>query len=781
MRLPLVLVALGLILYHTIYLVAFVPMEDVDFGWRLADNVSVVTDVPASSPTAPFLQPGDVLLAIDGRAVTWTIWQPLYMPRQPAYTYTVQRGAQTLSYTIPVVPASFSLVVERLTSGVVALLVWLVAAAVLLLATPQNEDAWLLGLTTLGVAVVLAASEAALYGVPGAWLSSFPFLPLVAVSLAHLALLPRREPRLLRAERPFHLLYAGALLLSVFAVIELVVLNPRGLSLGQLTGVSLYELLYLCLAVGGVTHLVILGWRFWRMAPSYQRRQLAIVLTFTAVALLPGVFLTIIPRLLLDAPLLPWDLSIALLTLIPAGYAFVIYRRNYLGLDIFATRSLTYLLVALLLLAAHAFITYLLRQRPGLAALEPLPGALLLLPVFMAVPGSAARIRSSLEAIVYGAELASSSGHLQTITAALAADPHPATLGNVMRDVAAQLQVRQMALLLAEQPGRLVCIDQARLGEPVAVLPATALAPFGVDVTVRRWTGEEEGHPLLARYDWITTVAPLALGEAIIGALCLGPPVPDGYLNARQIGYVGQVAGVMAVAAEAMRLFDASRAMSRELLRVRDVERMQLAAQIHDEPLQSVSLAAGRLNQLAAQTAALAPDAAANLAALSREMQHTSRQLRDICAGLHPPLLKQGGQWAVKEVVYQFRDKARWDVHLDVRVGPEVYIPQAATVAIYYILHEALNNVYKHAWATAVWVCLSYEKERLSLVIADNGCHADRAAWSLPALVRARHFGIVGMHEWARLAGGALRITRREGEGTAVTLHIPFTPHDSLA
>jgi signal transduction histidine kinase len=162
-------------------------------------------------------------------------------------------------------------------------------------------------------------------------------------------------------------------------------------------------------------------------------------------------------------------------------------------------------------------------------------------------------------------------------------------------------------------------------------------------------------------------------------------------------------------------------------------------------------------------------------------MQHTSRQLRDICAGLHPPLLKQGAQWAVKEVVYLFRDKARWDVHLDVRVGPEVYIPQAATVAIYYILHEALNNVYKHARATAVWVCLSYEKERLSLVIADNGCHADRAAWSLPALVRARHFGIVGMHEWAGLVGGTLHITGREGGGTAVTLHIPFTPGDLLA
>lgn len=785
MRLPLVLVTLSLILYHTIYLVAFVPMGDVDFGWRLVDNALVVTNVPADSPAASALQPGDIIQAIDDQPVTWTIWQPLYTPQQSSYRYTVRRDTEFLSYVIPVVPISFPLVVERLTSGLVAFLVWLVAAVVLLLATPQNEDAWLLGLTTLGVAVVLAASEAALYGVPGAWLSSFPFLPLVAVSLAHLALLPRCGARSLRAERPFHILYIGALLLGVLAVVELVVGNPHGLGLSQLTGVSLYEVLYVCLTVGGVTHLAILGWRFWPMSPGYQRRQLAIVLTFTAVALLPGVFLTIIPRLLLDAPLLPWDFSIALLTLIPAGYAFVIYRRNYLGLDVFATRSLTYLLVALLLISAHTAITYLLRQKPALVALEPLPGALLLLPVLMAVPGSAARIRNALEAVVYGAPT-TSFGYLQAITAALAADPHPSTLGKVMRDVAAQLQVRQMALLLAEPSDRLVCIDQARLSEPIAALSTAALAPFGLNVTTRRWIDQEVSHPLLARHNWVAAVAPLSLSDTIIGVLCFGPPVPDGFFNARQIAYVGQVVDVLAVAAEAMRLFDASRAMSRELLRVQDVERMQLAAQIHDGPLQSVSLAAGRLNQLAEQVATTASTTAAQLPAaelsdLSHEMQYTSRQLRDICAGLHPPLLKQGAQWAVKEVVYQFRDKTRWDVNLNVAVGLQVHIPQAATVAIYYILNEALNNVYKHARATAVWVSLSCEGECLSLVVTDNGCHTDMATWSLSALLRAGHFGIVGMHEWARLASGTLCITKREHLGTVVILRIPFTPHDSLA
>ncbi|MCP5101687.1 MAG: hypothetical protein GY943_39600 [Chloroflexi bacterium] len=40
-------------------------------------------------------------------------------------------------------------------------------------------------------------------------------------------------------------------------------------------------------------------------------------------------------------------------------------------------------------------------------------------------------------------------------------------------------------------------------------------------------------------------------------------------------------------------------------------------------------------------------------------------------------------------------------------------------------------------------------------------------------LLRAHHFGIVGMHEWAKLVQGNLSINQHDDGGTAVTLEIP--------
>ena len=88
----------------------------------------------------------------------------------------------------------------------------------------------------------------------------------------------------------------------------------------------------------------------------------------------------------------------------------------------------------------------------------------------------------------------------------------------------------------------------------------------------------------------------------------------------------------------------------------------------------------------------------------------------------------------------------------------DLYIPRQATVALYYVLIEALNNVQKHAGATAVSISLAYQDAHLFLTVADDGKYADTTFWSLSALVRAGHFGLAGMYEWASLAGGNLHL-----------------------
>ena len=771
-RIPVTVIALGLILYYTIYLTLFVPLYDIYFSWG-RDNVAVVTAVPEYSTAAPYLQTGDKILEADGRPMHWKLWQPQYEPGKVAYEHTVQRGDRLFTVFIPVAEPSLKLIRERVTIGAVSLIAWLIGSLIVLFATPQNHDAWQLGLTILGGAVVLAASEASLYGVPGAWLTTYPFLPLVSVALMQMAVLPRGDLPSRRERTLFGALYIGGGISGLVALFEILYLNPHHNSLLRLTGISLYELLYLWFEVGGLAYLFILTWRYVRMPDSYLRRQILIILTFTAVALLPAILLTILPRLLFDAPLLHWVISILLLTLIPAGYGFVIYRKNYLGLDIFATNTLTYLLISLMLFSAYSLIYYFVQSQTSLTTLEPLSGSLLLLPVLMITPFAGRQIQVKVEKIIYGAPPTEQKNSLQAITSTLAADPQMGTLKQTLQKVAVILQVRRMALLLVDRQDQMVCVQQLRVETKIEPISQKEYAFLPAGILIRHQKGIH--HLLFARYDWVDYIAPLAISERIVGILLIGRPVPDGYLHTKQIAFLRQVADIIAVATEAMRLFESSREMSRKLLRVRDEERRHLASQIHDEPLQDISMIANELGRLAnGVNANKVTQLGEPLHKQRQALQTTADQLRNICGGLYPAELKQGAQLAVREMVYVQREKTGLDIAITVDVSHELVIPRLTTVSIYYILKEALNNVHKHAHATAVWVHLGYQDGQLVLSIADNGRHQSIASQPLSALLRAHHFGVAGMHEWAGLVDGHLTISERESGGTAVTLTIPF-------
>ena len=363
-RLPLILGALALILFHTIYLVFFVPTDHIDYEWQEDNIFLIVTQIPPDAPSASQLQLGDVILAIDDLPATRHIWKPLYTPGKSTYVYTIKRGADIFTKNIIVSTPDVEETVFRLVSGVVGLLMWLLATLVILFATPQNDAAWQLGLTTLGLAVILSASEAAQYGVPVSWISSYPFMPLISVALAQIAVLPHSGENTDRRRKPFRFFYFLAFLIGILALIELIILYPKNISLSTYSVLSFYELIYLCLGIGGAAHLIILFWRFLYIPSSYFRQQSGIVLIITASALLPGLFLTIFPLLLFNKTVLPWNLSIAFLVLIPAGYGFVIYRRNYLELDIFATKTLTHLIVALTLVISFSLGELIIEDIP---------------------------------------------------------------------------------------------------------------------------------------------------------------------------------------------------------------------------------------------------------------------------------------------------------------------------------------------------------------------------------------------------------------------------------
>ena len=81
---------------------------------------------------------------------------------------------------------------------------------------------------------------------------------------------------------------------------------------------------------------------------------------------------------------------------------------------------------------------------------------------------------------------------------------------------------------------------------------------------------------------------------------------------------------------------------------------------------------------------------------------------------------------------------------------------------------EGLANVARHAQATEVDVLIAVENKQLHIQICDNGHGFDPSANTA-----AGHYGLLGLRERARLAGGKLTIESAPGKGTTLSMNLP--------
>jgi two-component system sensor histidine kinase UhpB len=95
-------------------------------------------------------------------------------------------------------------------------------------------------------------------------------------------------------------------------------------------------------------------------------------------------------------------------------------------------------------------------------------------------------------------------------------------------------------------------------------------------------------------------------------------------------------------------------------------------------------------------------------------------------------------------------------------------LPQKIAITAYRVVQESLNNIVKHAQATAAMVKLRYDigGENIAIQVSDNGCGFEPAE-------RGGGFGLLGMRERVNSVGGNLRIDSKVGDGTVLTVNLP--------
>jgi NarL family two-component system sensor histidine kinase YdfH len=89
---------------------------------------------------------------------------------------------------------------------------------------------------------------------------------------------------------------------------------------------------------------------------------------------------------------------------------------------------------------------------------------------------------------------------------------------------------------------------------------------------------------------------------------------------------------------------------------------------------------------------------------------------------------------------------------------------------IYRTVTEGLGNIARHAQANQAGVEISHADNHLNLRIWDDGAGFNPDE----EMIHSGHYGLLGIRERARLAGGAFSIDSSPGKGTRIDLSLPI-------
>ena len=199
-------------------------------------------------------------------------------------------------------------------------------------------------------------------------------------------------------------------------------------------------------------------------------------------------------------------------------------------------------------------------------------------------------------------------------------------------------------------------------------------------------------------------------------------------------------------------------------------ERMRLAQQIHDGPLQDLY---GVFYQVQEVKSQLEPEQQAGVEAALDTIQKVNATLRYICGELRPTTLAHLGlKMAIRSHSERLQERyPALIIHLDLEDDTH-QLGSSQRLGLYRIYQNLINNVIRHAQARHSWVRLKLLPEQVVLEVQDNGQGFETPA-SWVELVRKGCFGLTGAQERAAALGGDLEVISRPGSGALARVTIP--------
>lgn len=265
----------------------------------------------------------------------------------------------------------------------------------------------------------------------------------------------------------------------------------------------------------------------------------------------------------------------------------------------------------------------------------------------------------------------------------------------------------------------------------------------------------------------------VSLGNELIGSLCVVffSDFSPGEDDKRLLNIIASAISVEEVRRRSRIALQESeerlRHLSSELLRTQELERKNIARQLHDGIGQSLSALKFSIEEtLELLQGEVRAERLGPLLSSVPLIRQIVDEIRRIQRDLFPPTLDELGIIAaINSFSRQYREIYR-NIRMEVRIEiQEEEVPKQIKMVIYRIMQEAMNNIAKHSGADFATLCLKKSDDFLQLAIEDNG-HGFADG---PHSVHFRKgLGLSSMRERVEFSGGIFKIQSREGKGTRI-------------
>jgi signal transduction histidine kinase len=360
---------------------------------------------------------------------------------------------------------------------------------------------------------------------------------------------------------------------------------------------------------------------------------------------------------------------------------------------------------------------------------------------------------------------------LAEVSKALANEYEPQAILSLVSDRIRELVGARFVYVSLQRPdGRLEIV--AASGDEAAELVGRGLDPLRSKsgAVMQRGRGERvdsmlddvEADRALAQ-EWGIRAAifvPLLVRGGAIGAVAVNDRVgPDARFSESDYRLVQEFADRAAIA------IDLSQRVQREtvshILRAQELERQQIARELHDETGQALTAILLGLKPLETSDTERAES-------LRELVKGALASVRKLSVDLRPAVLDDFGLVAALErFTGDLRERTGIGVHLSV-AEPMARLPADVETMLFRIAQEAVGNAIRHGEAHTIHIRLVRSESRVALTVADDGRGFD------PDRVPADRFGLLGMRERAALVGGALHVESATGEGARITAEAPI-------